>query len=272
MKALTVFCSRIALLLAAFLFAASLQAGTTVYVTADNGAGTNLFGTLNLRTGRFHQIATTKPLFYALTTGPEGRIYGADLRTGKVYTISASGGTRRYGSIIAPGVQYGFGYGFLGLAYPGAGGQLFAINVDPRHVTLDLIGENGNSLTDIGITEGPDTGIFYGGNLTFGPFGRLYFDFSAIDAGGNPVPMLYTIDPTTGAPTAVGSGLGSEILTLFSDGARLYGINTVATTDIGIYIVNTRTGVAVPTGVTVTGLPRSDHFYIDTATFAHVDD
>jgi hypothetical protein len=57
-------------LLAGFLLAAPIQAAQTVYVTADNLNGTNLFGTIDLRTGRFTQIAQTTPLFYALAIGP----------------------------------------------------------------------------------------------------------------------------------------------------------------------------------------------------------
>src|SRR5215468_3287179 len=50
----------------------------TIYVTADDFAGTNLFGTLDPVTGQFTQIATTGPLFLALTIGPGGTIIGAD--------------------------------------------------------------------------------------------------------------------------------------------------------------------------------------------------
>ena len=58
----------------------SLRAGT-VYITADNLEGTNLFGTLDVATGQFTQIASTDPLFLALTTGPGGKIYMALMLT-----------------------------------------------------------------------------------------------------------------------------------------------------------------------------------------------
>jgi len=41
---------------------ASVHAGT-VYITADNLEGTNLFGTLDVATGQFSQIASTDPVF-----------------------------------------------------------------------------------------------------------------------------------------------------------------------------------------------------------------
>ena len=262
--------TRIALLLAALVFVAPVRAETSVYVTADNGAGTNLFGTLNLKTGNFTQIAQTTPLFYALTTGPDGRIYGADVSTGTIFTVSTSGVTTPYGSVTAPGYYYITStslYGFFGLAYTGSGNKLFAVNVDPIHVSLYAIAKHGTKQTDIGIIEGPNTGIFFSGSLAFGPSGKLYFDF--VSASG---PQLYTIDLSTGAPTQVGSGLGTDILTLFSNRTKLYGIDTNTTSDIGIYTIDRKTGVATPTGVTVTGLPSTNDYFIDTATFPAVDD
>jgi len=250
--------------LAAFLVVLPVRAGTTLYVTADNANGTNLFGTLDLKTGKFTEIAQTTPLFYALATGPEGRLYGADINTGTLFTISRTGATIPYGSVTAPGYYSGeFGYGFLGLAHRGSENDFLAVNVDPLHVSLYSITNQGRKLSDLGIIEGPDTGIFFNGSLAFGPEGKLYFDF--IPVGG---PQLYVLDPHNGAPKAVGKGLGTDILTLFSDGTRLYGVDADATSNIGIYVIDRKTGVAIPTGVTVQGLPSTNDFYFDTATFA----
>jgi hypothetical protein len=254
----------ITLAVAAFLIVLPVRAGTTLYVTADNANGTNLFGKLDLKTGKFTEIAQTTPLFYALTTGQGGQLYGADINTGTLFTISRTGATISYGSVTAPGYYSGeFGYGFLGLAHQGSEGDFLAVNVDPVHVSLYSITKHGRKLSDLGIIEGPETGIFFNGSLAFGPEGKLYFDF--IPASG---PQLYVLDPHTGAPKAVGKGLGTDILTLFSDGTRLYGIDADATSDIGIYVIDRKTGVAIPTGVTVQGLPSSNDFYLDTATFA----
>jgi hypothetical protein len=258
----------IAFLLAAFLLVVPAEAGTTLYVTADNGAGTNLFGTLNLKTGRFTEIAQTTPLFYALTTGPGNRLYGADLDTGTLFTISRTGVTEPYGSITAPGFDSGTTYGFLGLVHQKLGwdDEFLAVNVDPKHVSLYSISRRGGKLSDLGIIEGPHTGVFFNGSLAYGPLGKLYFDF--VPHSG---PQLYTIDPSTGSPTPVGSGLGTDILSLVSDGVRLYGIDTDVTSHIGIYTIDPKTGVAAPTGVIVRGLPHTKDFYIDTATFAEDD-
>jgi len=256
--------SWITLAFAAFLLVSTVRAESTLYVSADNANGTHLFGKLELKTGKFTEIAQTTPLFYALTTGPGGRLYGADINTGALFTISRTGATIPYGSVTAPGYDSGeFGYGFLGLAHLGPEDDFLTVNVDPVHVSLYSILKHGRKLSDLGIIEGPNTGIFFSGSLAFGPEEKLYFDFIP-DSG----PQLYVLNPHTGAPKAVGKGLGTDILTLFSDGIRLYGIDADATSDIGIYVIDRNTGVAIPTGVTVKGLPSTNDFYIDTAKFA----
>jgi hypothetical protein len=249
----------IAFLLAVLVTITPAHARTTLYVTADNLMGTNLFGTLDLETGKFTQIAQTTPLFYALSAGPDGRIYGADLDTGTLFTISPSGVPRPYGTITAPGFEFP-GYGFFGLVYQRWEDNFLAVNVDPMHVSLYRIGNHGRTQKDLGVIEGPDTGYYFSGSLALGPRGKLYFDFYPPSG-----PQLYTVDPFTGAPTPVGSGLGTDILTLFSDGTKLLGIDTDTTTQIGIYVIDIKTGVAHPTGVVVTGLPSTNDFYIDTA-------
>lgn len=254
--------TRIAILLAVLVVVAPVHAKPIVYVTADNLAGTNLFGTLNLETGEFTQIAQTPPLFYALSVGPEGHLYGADLDTGTLFTISSGGVTEPYGTITSPAYQFS-GYGFFGLAYQRWEDDLLAVNVDPMHVSLYRIGKRARTQTDLGVIEGPDTGVFFSGSLAFGPHGKLYFDF--VPPSG---PQLYVIDQFTGAPKPIGKGLGTDILTLFSDGTKLYGIDTDASTQIGIYVIDIKTGVAIPTGVIVTGLPSTNDFYVDTAAFS----
>jgi hypothetical protein len=57
-------------LLAFVYFRLATAHASTVYITADNLEGTNFFGTLNVATGQFSQIATTDPVFLGLTSGP----------------------------------------------------------------------------------------------------------------------------------------------------------------------------------------------------------
>ncbi len=239
---------------------ASVQA--TIYVTADNGT-TNLFGTLDITTGQFTEINTTSPLFYAMTTGPGGQIYGADANSGGLFTISPSGVTTPFGTVTAPDV-------FQGLAYSAASTNFFADNVGMTSVDLYSIAGNGNSSSSFTPgTLSPIPGIFPTGNLAFGPDGKLYYNFSA-DQGNATNSQLYTVDTSTGALTAVGTGLGTTILTMFSDGKNLYGIDTFDTSGLGIFSINTTNGVATQISI-VTGLPSSNDYFLDTATFSAPD-
>jgi hypothetical protein len=226
----------------------------TVYVTADDLNGTNLFGTVNIATGQFTQITATSQLFLALTTGPGDQIIGADANSGNLYTISPSGGTSQFGTVTAPDT-------FFGLAYSSSAGKFFADNLNSMNVSLYSILGNGNSSSFIGQMAGPNSGFFPTGNLAFGPAGKLYFDFFPTNGASS---VLYTVNTSTGGLTQLGSGLGTDILSLFSDGSTLYGIDANTTSNTGIYTINTITGLATRIS-TVTGLP-GDNFFVDAAT------
>ena len=240
---------------------ATAHAGA-VYITADNLEGTNLFGTLNVATGQFSQVATTDPVFLGLTSGRGGKLYGADVNSGHLFTISTSGATTQYGSVTAPN-------GFFGLAYSRSAGKFFADDLSPTDVNLYSITGDANSSSLVGQLAGPNSGFFPTGNLAFGPGGNLYFNYSSdlINATNS---TLYTVNTATGALTAVGSGLGSGILALFSDGTALYGIDANLTSDIGVFSIDTTTGSATQVS-TVTGLPASNSFFVDAATVATPD-
>ena len=240
---------------------APVRAGT-VYITADNLEGANLFGTLDVATGQFSQIASTDPVFLGLTTGPGGKIYGADINSGHLFTISTSGATTQYGSVTAPN-------GFFGLAYSRSAGKFFADDLSPTNVNLYSITGDGNSSSFVGQLAGPNSGFFPTGNLAFGPGGNLYFNYSSdlVNASNS---TLYTVNTATGALTAVGSGLGSGILALFSDGTALYGIDANLTSGIGVFSIDTTTGIATQVS-TVTGLPGGDSFFVDAATVSTPD-
>lgn len=57
--------------------------------------------------------------------------------------------------------------------------------------------------------------------------------------------QLYTIDSSIGAPSAVGSGLGTEVLTRFPDETRLFGIDTNATPGVGMEEFDRKTEAAL---------------------------
>jgi hypothetical protein len=255
--------TRLFLVLLAFVcFGLTTVHAGTVYITADNLEGTNLFGTLNVATGQFSQIATTDELFLALTAGPGGKIHGADINSGHLFTISTSGATTQYGSVTAPN-------GFYGLAYSRSSGKFFADDLSPTNVTLHSITKDGSSSSFVGQLAGPNSGFFPTGNLVFGPGGNLYFNYSSDLVNGSNS-TLYTVNTSTGALTAIGSGLGSGILALFADGTALYGVDANLTSDIGVFSIDTTTGVATRVS-TVTGLPASNSFFVDAATVATPD-
>ncbi len=231
--------------------AAEARADSVVYATADNGVK-NLFGTMDLTTGQFTQIATTTPLFGSITVGAGGTLYGGEGNLNyNLETISPSGVTSQFGSVTAPSDSFGF----TGLASAGAAG-FYAIYQTgalpgPFSATLAHISADGNSSSVVG-TLSTSFWSFNSGNLAFGPNGNLYFNVWPTPSN---IATLYQVNTTTGAATAVGSGLGSsDPLALVSVGSTLYGIDTFIPSTPSIFTINTTTGAATEIGA-VSGLP-----------------
>ena len=241
-----------------------------VYATADapgsNGPPFHLpptysFGTVDLTTGQWTPIATTSLLINSLTAGPAGTLYAGPAQPNpNLYTISPSGATSQVGTVSAPAGSYGF----VGLASEGAAG-FWANSVTPNGDStftdvLDHISADGSTLTVIG-TMGASFGSSNTGDLAFGPDGKLYFDTETMSK----TPTLYAVNTTTGAVTAVGSGLNeANPLTLVLSGTTLYGIDTYTQTNPAIYTIDTTTGVATQIA-TVSGANLDfDEFYLDT--------
>jgi hypothetical protein len=242
---------RTAALLLALGVTAETRAGNVVYATADNGT-TFLFGTMDLTTGQFTQVATTTPLFGSITGGAGGTLYGGEGNLNfNLDTISPSGMTTRFGSVTAPSNSFGF----TGLASAGVAG-FYAIYQTgslpgPFSATLEHISADGNSSSVVG-TLSSSFWSFNSGNLAFGPNGKLYFNVWPTPSD---VATLYEVNTTTGAATAVGSGLGTtDPLALVSVGSTLYGIDTFVPSTPSIFTIRTTTGVATAIG-TVSGLP-----------------
>jgi hypothetical protein len=231
--------------------ATEARADTVVHATADNGT-TFLFGTMDLTTGQFTQIATTTPLFGSLTAGPGGTLYGGEGNLNyNLDTISPSGVPSQFGTVTAPSNSFGF----TGLVSAGAAGFYAIYQVGslpgPFSATLEHISADGNSSSVVG-TLSASFWSFNSGNLAFGPNGSLYFN---VWPTPSEVATLYAVNTTTGVATAVGSGLGSpDPLALASVGSTLYGIDTFIPSNPAIYTIDTTTGVATAIG-TVSGLP-----------------
>ena len=224
------------------------EAGLVVYAT-ESGGGTSTFGTLNLTDGQFTAISNLSVTVVGLTYG-NGTLYGS-AESGSLYTISGGVATQ-FGTISGPD--------FFGLAFAGSSGFYGA---DATTEFLDKIAPDGNSFTTIGTL--PTIAGSGSLSMSFGPNGSLYY--TGLDGSGNVA--LFGINPSTGVATEIGSGLGSlgnDPLTLVNAGGQLYGIDTAVGGGIGpinIYTINTTTGLATATGVTVTGLTAG--FTLDTA-------
>jgi hypothetical protein len=243
-----------AVLGAAVLFSAGpARADVTVYATADNGSA-DLFGTLDLDTGQFTQIASGSIIFGGLTDA-NGTIYGSDQATGDLYTVSTSGVATRYGTTALGSDSFN-----VGLTYSG-GGFLATDSTSSDSIDLYSVAGDANSSSVIATLQtSPD--FAPSGELAFGPGGALYFDDDPAADTSSPA-ELFLVDPATGARTAIGADLGSPVLSLVSTATTLYGVDTVDTSNIAIYTINTTTGVATQIS-TIFGLPAG--YTLDTAT------
>jgi hypothetical protein len=221
------------------------QAGAdnVVYATFSSSESfTSTFGTLDLTTGQFDTITNRLVFVGGLTTGANGTLY-AGTADGNLYTLSSTGAATQFGTLTAGSI--------FGLAYAGASGFFGTEGDTPSN--LDQISVDGTSANALA-TLPPIPGL---GALSFGPSGSLYFD--GTDSSGKTA--LFLVNTTTGATTEIGSGLGSfqnDPLSLVNVGGQLYGIDGAQPFDqgpINIYTINTTTGVANETGVTVTSAP-----------------
>jgi hypothetical protein len=218
------------------------SAQATYYIVASNGD----FGTLNPLTGVYTHIAITTPIFTSLTSTPNGTLYGeaTDLH---LYTINpTTGATTQVGTTTAPAPV-------LGLAAQSNATLLGFTGVFPPN--FYSIPANGGSFTQLG-TFNQSFETLGNGTMAFGPDGSLYFDAS-FDESGSPA-TLFSVNPANGNLTQIGSNLGSPLLSLSTDTTILYGVDTIHTTNIGIYNIKFTLGTTLLVA-TLTGLPPGVH-------------
>ncbi|MEO5720579.1 MAG: choice-of-anchor Q domain-containing protein [Chthoniobacterales bacterium] len=252
--------------LVAYLFvlltAAPARADLILYATAS-GPGNNLFGTINVTTGQFSQTVTTAPLFVGLTTSTNGTIYGAGFDN-SLYTATTSGVTQVYGTVTSPNNNPP---GFWGLAASGT--TLYGVdNFAGVGIDLYRITNSGTTSTLVGQMSAGGFANSGTGGLAFGPGGVLFYNYVPM---GETAPMLFAVNTSTGALSAIGSGLGitsNIVLTLAYDGTTLYGIDAFSVSNRGIYTINTVNGMATQIG-TVTGLPSN--YTVDTTIFVNAN-
>lgn len=244
----------------------SARADLVVYATASSSS-TSIFGTLDLTSGQFREIADFSSQnihVQSLSVGPGNLLYASDQNSGNLYTISTSGQTNTYGTVNVPGALWGLTYD------PGVG--FYGINPDHGTtndaIVLETISADGKMITTASNTLGTNQDFNYAsGGLVLGPDGKLYENLYQYSTGKLD---LYQIDSTTGKGTVVGtSGLGTvsnDNLALVNASGTIYGVDTLAragsTSGIHIYTIDTTSGKATDTSVTVTGLQSG--FTIDT--------
>jgi hypothetical protein len=213
------------------------RAGMTVYVT---GIG-NEFGTLNLSTGAFNQIATLDlpngDYIYGMGYGANGMLYGLDaLPTASLYQINPA-----TGALVDLGLT---GQSVAG-ATSDASGKLFVISQDidaiystmtPPSTTPSVVGPIGYGSTGLMAVSADGSQLF-----------------TTISTGSSSTYDLASINPTTGATSDLGDTGFTVDAGLFV-GGTLYGFDTSSN---AIVTLNTSTGVGTQVGTYY--LPNGDN-------------
>lgn len=222
----------------------------TVFATASSTSN-SIFGTLDLTTGQFTEIASLSEHLQSLTGGPGGLLYGSDENTGDLYSITTTGVATQFGSIRMQGV-------LEGLAYGGSTTGFYGVHSADGLDYFVQIASDGNRITT---PFNLPTQEYASGSLAYAPNGSLYLN--SVTGG---TARLYQVDIAGNAINQVGTGLGSNALAIGTANGQLYGVDTIqaagGSSPVDIYTVNTATGVATATGVHVTGL--SSGYTIDT--------
>ena len=241
------------------------RADLVVYATisqANTGVDPT-FGTLDLTTGRFTAVASLPSDVMAMTTGPGGELVAAR-DDGHLYTVSPNGVLTQLGSGTATLPPGGTQYGYYGLAYSAAAGGFIGLNLNNFEVApaLDRISADGNTVTPITDNLNPAYYVNGSGALSYAPDGSLYL-VAGVSYFPSAFANLLRVDPNTGAVTVLNdTGLGTyhhHELALVNVAGQLYGVDSPLPAGpaslIYVYTIDTTTGLANNTGVTVTGLP-----------------
>lgn len=224
----------LALLAAAcWLAPASVRADSYVYVAGFF----NEFGTLDLNTGSFNQLGTLDlpagDAMYGMGYGPDGQLYGVDAEPdANLWRINPSNGdVTLIGSIGQSALD----------ATSDAAGTLYVLSQDLNalYYTMSPPSTTPNIIGPIGMSSGGLMAVTPDGTSLYTTTQSTY--------------QLVSIDPTSGAATPIGTGLGFGVDNgLFVNGT-LYGFDIYSD---AIVTINTATGTA--TQVATYSLPGGD--------------
>jgi hypothetical protein len=214
----------------------SARADQSVYVTGSS----NEFGTLDLATGSFTQIATLAlpngDSIFGMGYGADGKLYGLDSNPdANLWQINPSNGAvTELGAIGQSAID----------ATSDASGKLYVLSQDVNAVYYTL-----NPPSTTPNVVGP-TGISSQGLVAVSADGSQLF--TTILSTTTSTYDLVSINPTTGAPTILGDTGFTVDAGLFV-GSTLYGFDT---TSDAIVTLNTSTGAGTQMGTY--SLPNGD--------------
>jgi hypothetical protein len=219
----------------AWALAPGAQAGPVVYVTGSE----NEFGTLDLATGAFNQIATLAlpagDYIYGMGWGANGMLYGVDSDpNANLWQINPSNGNvTEIGAI---------GYSALD-ATSDSSGKLYVLSQDMNAIYYTL-----NPPSPTPSVVGP-IGMSSGGLMAVTPNGQQLYTTTQSTYD------LVSINPMTGAASVIGPTGFAIDNGLFVNGT-LYGFDTSVD---AVVTINTSTGAA--TQIATYSLPNGDVIY-----------
>lgn len=199
---------------AAAALASSAQAQSNVVFAVNNNQPTGSFGTINLSTGSFNQIATIgssniNDIAYCPTNGI---LYGISNQTVLVKFNQTNGTITQ----VAPLSQ-----NVLSLVFRPADGALFAASATKLFTVNLATGKT----TPVGGYGNPHNLNKAGQNIRFASDGNLYTSNTSTNTD------IYQIDPASGSATWMGEVVGYPYLKLQNSGQTMYGVSQANVTN-----------------------------------------
>jgi hypothetical protein len=198
------------------------------------------YGTLDLTTGVFTLLGRPGDMTGFGEAG--GNLYAGDVE-GDTNSVNPANGSDTL--ISSNSTTYDtFGStttGLYAVSHPTGANPFLTYSINPTTGVATLLGSTGQDINPNGGTAGLSAGS-----------DTLYWTWTS-----GPHSVLYSLNTTTGAANAIGD-TGAFIGALVYVNGTLYGEDV---TDGAIDTLNLSDGLATPTGVTVSGLTRSNILY-----------